>query len=91
MSAGEGEGGGKGTNLELPDLYLPVVTVWLITLVLTPPPPESSSLVVLVPLTLLDVLADYERLSKGGKGERWDIPKLADVKVGSASVGSGSG
>jgi hypothetical protein len=28
-----------------------------------------------------------------GRGERdgWDIPKLADVKVGSASVGSGSG
>jgi hypothetical protein len=50
---------GGSTYLELPDLYLPVVTVWLITFVLTPPPPESSSLVVLVPLTLLDVLAVY--------------------------------
>jgi len=63
--------GGKGTYLELLDLYLPVVTVWLMTLVVTPPPAESSSLVVLVPLILLDVLATRQRMEQRARKGRW--------------------
>jgi hypothetical protein len=76
--------------LELPDLYLPVVTVWLIILVV-PPPPESTSLVVLVPLALLDVLAGCQRSEGRKREETRRVPKLAAVKVGIASVGSGRG
>jgi hypothetical protein len=61
------------------------------TFVVTPPPPESTILVVKVPLTFLDVLADCQRLESRARNRRVDVPKFADVKVGSASVGSGRG
>jgi hypothetical protein len=68
-----------------------VVTVWLITFVVTPPPPplmESSSLVVLVPLILLEVLADHQldhecerehTEDRGGYG--WHRSEWVEVEV----------
>ena len=55
-----------------------------------PPPTESSSFVVLVPLALLDVLANGQL--EVDKREISDIPKTAVVNVGLPSMpGAGRG
>ena len=57
--------------------------------------PTTSRIIELGSLGPTDSLGCFGWMSafEEGRGERdgWDIPKLADVKVGIASVGSGRG